>query len=68
MIFVKKHSILGTIEIPYEFQVPFNVRDLDDSARQKLRAFFEAEFHIPFDAERMNIRIEDNLDENTTHI
>lgn len=64
MIFGKKHSIVGTIEIPYEFEVPFNVKDLDDSARQKLKAFFEAEFHIPYDSERMNIRVEDNIDEN----
>lgn len=64
MIFGKKHSIVGTIEISYEFEVPFNVKDLDDSARQKLKAFFEAEFHIPYDSERMNIRVEDNIDEN----
>ena len=64
MIFGKKHNIVGTIEISYEFEVPFNVKDLDDSARQKLKAFFEAEFHIPYDAERMNIRVEDNIDEN----
>ena len=68
MIFGKKHSIIGTIEIPYEFEVPFNVKDLDDSARQKLKAFFEAEFHIPYDAERMNIRVEDNIDENAIGI
>jgi hypothetical protein len=68
MIFGKKHSIVGTIEIPYEFEVPFNVKDLDDSARQKLKAFFEAEFHIPYDAERMNIRVEDNIDENAIGI
>lgn len=62
MIFGKKHQIVATIEIPYEFEVPFNVKDLDDSARQKVKAFFEAEFHLPFDAERMNLRVEDNVD------
>lgn len=61
-MFGKKYQILATVEIPYEFELPFNTQDIDYKAKEKVSAYFEAEFNIRLDRERMSVRVEDNLD------
>jgi len=58
-MFGKKHLMTVTIEIPYEIEVADNVSDIDETCKDRVSKSFKEEFGIPFDIERMYVRIEE---------